>query len=217
MMKKLILLFVLVPFVSFAKFYKGTVTMNDGSLKNGFIELPEYSDDAKLKFKNEENGKSEKLDIENIKGFDITNNKNQTIEFITIYLASQKPFTNLEFKIDSKKSWVRVLKEGKISLYSTYENYSSIITSSGSSIPGSVNGGSTSFYIKKGTDNYATFIDAIEGGANICGNCFSQMKKTISKILEKDCPKLADLLTKDDLKKNGYVRIVELYEQNCGK
>jgi hypothetical protein len=36
-------------------------------------------------------------------------------------------------------------------------------------------------------------------------------------IFKKDCPKLADLIVKDDLKKNGFTQIVYLYEQNCGK
>lgn len=214
-MKKIILLFVLFPFLSFAKFYKGTVTMNDDSVKKGFIELPEYPDDAKLKFRTEEKGSTEKLEIESVKGFEVLNDKNQTIKFITFYLARPKPFTNIEFKIDSKKSWVRIIKEGKISLYSTSEAYSSVMSSSGGAMPGSGSGG-TSYYIKKGTDNYAILIDQTIGGS-ICGNCFSQMKKIVSKIFEKDCPKLADLLVKDDLKKNGYAQIVYLYEENCGK
>jgi hypothetical protein len=34
-----------------AKFYKGKITFNDGTSKNGFIELPEYPDDAKINLK----------------------------------------------------------------------------------------------------------------------------------------------------------------------
>ena len=215
-MKKIILLFVLIPFLSFAKFYKGTVTMNDDSIKNGFIELPESPNDAKLKFRTEEKSSTEKLDIENVKGFEVSNEKNQTIKFITFYLAKPKPFTNIEFKTDSKKSWVRIIKEGKISLYNTFEGYSSVISPSGGSMPGSGSGGA-SYYIRKGTDNFAIFIDQVSGGATMCGNCFSQMKKIVSKIFEKDCPKLADLIVKDDIKKNGYTRIIEIYEENCGK
>ena len=213
-MKKLILLFVLIPFVSFAKFYKGTVTMNDGSVKNGFIELPEYPDDAKLKFRTEERGSTEKLEIDNVKAFEIINGENKTIKFISSYTA-YKGNGDL-IKLDKKKSWLRILKEGKISLYIASSGGSSVMSPSGGSMPGSSSGGAI-YYIRKGTENYVFIIDQVFGGFTACGNCFSQMKKTLSRIFEKDCPKLADLIFKDDIKKNGYVRIVELYEENCGK
>lgn len=207
-MKKLILLFVLVPFVSIAKFYKGTVTMNDGSLKNGFIELPEYPDDAKLKFRVEEKGNNEKLDIDTVKGFEIKNQNGEVIRFITIYAAEQWN----KLSIDKKKSWMSIVKEGKINLYRAYSSGSPAMTG----VPGSGVSGGSIYYINKPNDNFAIYIDETYGGLTFCGNCFSQMKKTISKIFEKDCPKLANLIEKDDLKKNGYPRIVELYEQNCG-
>ena len=41
--------------------------------------------------------------------------------------------------------------------------------------------------------------------------------KYVDTIFEKDCPILSAIITKDDLKKNGYNAIVEIYEQNCGK
>lgn len=214
-MKKIVLLFVLVPFVSFAKFYKGTVTMNDGSFKKGFIEMPDYPDDAKLKFRTEERGSTEKLEIETVKEFEIVNDKNKIVKFITIFLATPKIFTKDQFTIDKKKSWLRIEKEGKISLYSNTVAFSSGMAPSGGSISGS--GGGISYYIRKGTDNHAYVIDYVFGGLNFCPTCFNQMKKTISRIFEKDCPKLVDLIVKDDIKKNGYGRIVELYEQNCGK
>ena len=214
-MKKLILLIVLIPFMGFAKFYKGTVTMNDNSLKKGFIELPDYPDDKNLKFRNEERGKTEKFEIESVKGFEIINNKNEISKFITIFLASPKIFTKDQFVIDKKKSWARIEKEGKINLYSTSVAFSPGMAPSGGSISGS--SGGISYYIKKGTDNYAYLIHEVAGGLNFCPICSNQMKKRIASIFEKDCPKLADLIIKDDIKKNGYIRIVELYEENCGK
>lgn len=208
-MKKLILLVFLIPFMSFAKFYKGIVTMNDGSLKKGFIETPEYPDDAKLKFRTEEKGNNEKLDIDTVKGFEITNQNGDVIRFITIYAAEQWN----KLSIDKKKSWLSIVKEGKINLYRAYDSGSPAM----SGAPGSGVSGGYTYYINRPNDNFAIYIDETFSGLTFCGNCFSQMKKTLSKIFEKDCPKLVDLIEKDDLKKNGYVRIVELYEQNCGK
>jgi len=210
-MKKLILLFVIFPFVSFAKFYKGTVTMNDDSLKKGFIELPDYPDDSKIKFRSEEKGKNEKLDIDTVKGFEIVNDNNETIEFIAIYTAHQG---SNKLNIDKKKSWVSIIKLGKINLYRTYESGSPATMG----VPGSGSSGGFTYYINRPEDNFVIYIDiSIGGGFNFCGNCFSQMKKNLSRIFENDCPKFVDLIEKDDFKKNGHVRIVELYEQNCGK
>jgi hypothetical protein len=65
-MKKTLLLWLFLPLMLSAKFYKGKITFNDGTSKNGFIELPEYPDDAKINLKNEENGKTEKYKIDDV-------------------------------------------------------------------------------------------------------------------------------------------------------
>jgi hypothetical protein len=209
-MKNLILLVFLVPLFCNAKFYSGTVTMSDNSLKKGFIEIPEFPDDTKLKYRIEEKGKTEKLEINSVKGFEITNDKNETIKFIPIYTAYQG---SNKLNIDKKKSWASIVKEGKINLYRTYTSG----TSGTMGVPGSGSSGGFTYYINRPNDEYIIYIDESDGGGlNFCGNCFTQLKKTLAKIFENDCPKLADLVDKQDLKKNGYVRIVELYEQNCG-
>lgn len=209
-MKNLILFVLLVPILCNAKFYSGTVTMSDNSLKKGFIEIPEFPDDTKLKYRVEEKGKTEKLEINSVKGFEITNDKNETIKFITIYTAYQG---SNKLNIDKKKSWASIVKEGKINLYRTYTSG----TSGTMGVPGSGSSGGFTYYINRPNDEYIIYIDESDGGGlNFCGNCFAQLKKTLAKIFENDCSKLADLVDKQDLKKNGYVRIVELYEQNCG-
>ena len=120
-------------------FIKATVTFNDGTTKNGFVELPEYPDDAKLKFRSEEKGKTEKLEIDSVKGFEIINDKNVTVKYATVFLADPKPFTNVEFRLDKKKSWVRVIYEGKLKFYAAYASYSA----------GSGTGGASTSYVQK--------------------------------------------------------------------
>ena len=222
-MKKLIFLTFLIPFMTFARFHKGTVTMNDGSLKIGFIELPDYPDNAKLKFRIEENGDNQKLEIDAVKGFEVINDNGKTIRFITIYIAYQ----GNKLFVDKKKSWVSIVKEGKINLFKSFTRAEAGFRSAatGSSVPFSGSSATYTFYINKPGDKFAVYIDEGTGGndesdfnyGEVCINCFKQMKKTIAKFLETDCPKLAELIVKEDIKKNGYVRIVELFEQNCGK
>lgn len=202
-----VVLLLLVNFTVSAKFYKGTVLLMDGNSKKGLIVLPEYPDDKKLKFKNEETGKTEKIEIDLVKSFEILNDKNISIKYITIYLAEPKPFTKSQHKLDNHKSWVKVLKEGKIKLYSASAIYSS----------GSGTGGGTSTYIQKENDKYAYFIADGYGGYNINMNGFSVLRNYLGSIFEKECPKLVDLITKEDINKKGYEYIIELYEKNCGK
>lgn len=199
-------LLLLVNFTVSAKFYKGTIFLMDGSSKKGAIELPDYPDDKKLKFRNEEDGKKEKIEIDLVKSFEILNDKNSIVKYITIYLAEPKPFTKAQFKIDDHKSWVKVVKEGKINLYSAYTVYS----------PASGTGGGSSTYIQKENDQYAYYIASDYGGFTINMNAFSTLKKLIESIFEKDCPNLVQLLKKEEMNKKGYEYIIELYEKNCG-
>ena len=70
-MKKLILLLLLCPLSMWAKFYPGTITMNDGSTKSGYVDPP-WWDSNKVSFKPTEKGKTEKIEIENVKELNYT-------------------------------------------------------------------------------------------------------------------------------------------------
>lgn len=207
-MKKLILLLILIPIASFAKFYPGNLTLKDGTTINGFIELPEYPDDAKLKFRREEKGSNEKYTSDEVNSFEIVNSKNEKVRYITIQLAKPKLFNLKEIKIETKKSWVKIIKEGKISLYSAYYSYSS----------GSGTGGGAIYYIKREKDDYALYLQEYGGGGITFNmNGFQNLKKFIKLYFDESCPKLVNFLDKEDINKNGLVRIIDLYETNCGK
>jgi hypothetical protein len=204
---KQILLLLLFPLMVSAKFHKAKLTFNDGTSKNGYIELPEYPDDAKIKFKSEEKGKTEKYSIEEVSNFEITNEKKETIKYITLKLAEQGTFNLKKIKPSNKKVWARIIKEGKISLYAGYYAYNA----------GTKTGGGGTYYIKRQNEDFALFLDEFGGdGLSICMNCFPNLKKTLKAYFEEICPKYPELLTKEDLKKKGMSYLVDLYEQNCG-
>ena len=182
--------------------------MNDGSVKKGFVELPEYPDDAKIKFRLEEKGKNEKLDVNDVKEFEIINDKGDVVKYATVYLADPKPFTKDQFTLGKKKSWAKVFKEGGITIYYAYAAYS----------PGTGTGGYGSSYVMKKGDTHAYFImDGGSKGLNFNMNGFHNFKKYFTRIFEKDCPKLIELVTKEDLNKNGLSYLVDLFENNCVK
>ena len=202
-----VVLLLVVNFTVSAKFYRGTILFTDGNSKNGYIELPDYPDDKKIKFREEERGKTEKIEIDLIKSFEIINDNNSSVKYITIYLAEPKAFAKNQYKIDNHKSWVKVVKEGKINLYSAYYSYSL----------GVKTGGGSSTYIQKENMEYACYLDSSFGGLNCTIGAFANLKRNLENIFEKDCPKLAQLVNKEDMKKKGYEYIVVLYDTNCDK
>jgi len=215
--KKLLLLFVLVPLSVFAKFFEGTVNFNDGTSKTGLIELPAESGEQTLKFKTDLKAKAESFDISNVKGFDITNGKNETpTKFVSIYLAKGPLFGAKECKVDKKKSWVRIEKEGGITMYSSYIGYR----------PGMRMGAATDsgwpaqtyFYLKSPDKDYAVFFWMYmeSSGGMIAVNNFKVIKKLVAAHFETKCPELENFIDKDDIKTNGITRIVDLYDEHCG-
>lgn len=209
-MRKFLILFVLFPILSAAKFYRATIALNDGNLKNGFVELPEYPDDKNLKFKSDEKAKTEKLSIDLVKGFEITNDKNEVVKYVTLFLANPKPFTNDKFKLEEKKSWVKVVRDGNINIYATTSVYS----------PMAGTGGFSMLYVQKENDKYAYYFanaDIKNLKHDYTMNGFQVTKKYLNTIFGTECPKFMEIFNKEDYKNEGYDYIVDLYEQNCGK
>ena len=91
-MKTLIILLLLCPLAMWAKFYPGTVTMNDGSTKNGYIDPPVW-DSNKVSFKPTQKGKTEKIEIENVKEISYTAD-GKTMKVLTLILAQPRNFSS---------------------------------------------------------------------------------------------------------------------------
>lgn len=208
-MKKVLILLILIPITALAEFWEGTVTFTDGTTKKGYITIPDQPNNSNLRFKLEENSKIEKLQINTIKGFEISNNQKEIVQYETIFVAYNNPFNPNKLNINKRKSWARIVKEGKITLYALDKlNYNLLILST------------TTFYcIKKQNEDFALYLGdymyGSEGNWHFNLNNFKLFKNTIRHNFEKECPQLADLIDKEDFIKNGMGRIVELYDQNC--
>lgn len=218
-MKKLVLLFILVPFSVFAKFYDGTITYNNGSTKTGLIEIPEDGSKQEISFKTDLKAKAEKISIDDVKGFEITSGKNTVpTKFISIYLAKGPLYGTKEVKVDKKKSWVRIEKEGKITLYSSYIGYRPGVRGGGGAVATSGWPPQTNFYLGRPDKDYAVFFWMYieSAGTTIAVNNFKVIKKLAAAHFETKCPELENFIDKDDFKTNGIMRIVELYDEHCG-
>lgn len=194
------------PLMVAAKFRSGTIFLNDGSSKKGFLEIPNY-DDSKIKFRSTEKASTEKFNIDEVKSFEVINDDKVKVYYETLYLANFKMFSTTEIKVDKRKSWVRIVKQGKITLYSAFYSYRY-----GSSVTEGRN-----YYIKKPNSENPLFIyDADVNGFSLQVNAFNSLKKAVKVHFDNDCPQLVELLNKEELKRIGLSHIVDLYDANCG-
>ena len=206
-MKKLFLLLLITPFFAIAKFQKGIVTFNDGISMRGFIETPDGICVSFIAFRNSENGESQHLTSDRVKKFEVINENNITIKYVTLKLVESGNINLKKINIENPKCWVKVIKEGKISIYSGYHLPSSFART-----------GYTSYYIQRENENFAIYLD--ENSNNDIEfkiYNFNKIKKTIKDYFADVCPNFSELLNKEDLRKNGASYLVDLYEQNCGK
>lgn len=218
-MNKLICLLILIPFVSFANFHRGIMTFTNDTTKKGFIEIPNDSENNKIKFRLEEKGSTEKYRLEQIKFFIIYDEKGKEVKFVITHLAKFKMFSkDPTFKIQEEWACVKVVQEGKINLYSAWYMETG---AGGGAIGGATISGNSftsgDLYINRIGQDYS--LQFYAAGSNGFPNK-EVFWKNFLKLMEihfgNECPNLVKLIDKDDLKKNGYGRIVALYEQNCG-
>ena len=206
-MKNLLLLFVLIPTLALAKYNSGNITFNNGISKNGYLEVPEYKD-TKIKFKSEENGKIEKFNIDDVKGFQIQNDKNETENYTTIIVGTNKIFNPEKFNLDSKKSFVKIIKQGKISVYSIHFE-----TNTGGGMK-NYYVGSDAYYLQRENENFAFGIGIHRYDLSyMVGIDLYQVAKINFKEI---CPNFAELIKAANLNSNEFYKIVDIYEQNCG-
>ncbi len=197
-MKKLALLLLLCPVLAMADYYPGTVTFNDGSIKAGLIEIPAKHNQKELFFKTDEKAKKIKFMIDNVQEFTIQGEDMSTIKYVTRKLANLK-LLSTKYKIGDKKSWVRIIREGEVTIMTAF-----IKTSSAS---GPV------YYLQKPNEDYCRYLAAFYGGIGI--NEFSTFKAMVKLIFKDDCPKLEESLEKEDFKAKGPTIVGILYEQVC--
>ena len=202
-MRKLLLLLLLFPLISFAKFYEGTITLKDGTVKSGLVEVPRHSKADEIKFKVGVKGKEEILEIKNVSAFTIIND-GQTLEYITLKLSSPKLLSR-KYKVDEEISWVRVDYEGDISLVIAF------LTD-----PLSSRSGEPVYYIHKKGEDYCSYV-AIFYSNLIQIAHFSEIKSACEVIFKDDCPQLPEKLTKEAFKERNLMAIIDLYRELCGK
>ena len=198
-MKKLILLLLLCPLSMWAKFYPGTITMNDGSTKSGYVDPP-WWDSNKVSFKPTEKGKTEKIEIENVKELNYTAD-GKAMRVMTLTLAHIKMFQS-EYSLDKDKSWVLVEKSGKgLNLVSIYDT----------------DGGEDGwfFFIHKPDEDVAKYVFTKYGPGTGMMMKYKFIEPYVKINFEKECPEMVKAFTKEVFDDKGVTVVVDLYDQYC--
>ncbi len=210
-MKKLLLLLMLMPFTVIAQFYPGTITFTNGSTKSGLIEEPSGKLN-KLTFKADEKAKKEKFKTEEIKGFTMTNADNVTEEYTTMVLGNNKLLNPKSFNLDSKKSVVRIIKRGKITIYGVRFLKGSL---SGNSMAGTNNTRyqSEAYYMQRGDEGFAFAIGIWQSDLNFMTGF--NLYQVVEFNFKDTCPEFLEALKKADLKNTQFDQIPGIYEATC--
>lgn len=210
-MKKILFIVLFIPIAVTANFYSGTITFINGTTKTGLIEPPPFSGYQEILFKVDFEKTSEIYSINDIQKFEILNRNKLRILFTTATLAEFKAFKTDIIIIGEKKSWVRVIKDGKLKLYASFEEFMPIIGVEPLYLD--VNS-TTKFYLKKPNEDFALYF-FLTKGSGIKLIDYSGFKKLIQLHFDKECPKLVANYNKADFEKYGIIQIVNLYEKIC--
>ena len=205
-MKKIILFtMVLLPFMVMAKFYRGSITLTDDKTIKGYISEP-IGNDSKIKFRYSEDGKTEKIEIEEVKSFEFYDDNNNQKVYHTMLLSNPKFLRPSKFKISKKKYWVKLIKEGKINLYEVYT-----VVQSGRNINYIYN-----YYITQENDTYGRFLfSPMSDVFNRIKYKYAGLDYYLKLYYETKCPEFVKSVKYEILEKYGIGRIVDLYEANC--
>ncbi|QEE48886.1 hypothetical protein FUA48_04635 [Flavobacterium alkalisoli] len=201
-MKKILFFLLLFPLTVSAKFYDGTITLSNGSVKMGMVEIPKHSKSKNIRFKSNEKAKAVNVEIKGINGFTIFDD-GKTYNYMTLKLANIKTFKK-EFNIDDEVAWVRVESEGTISIVVAY-------TKSLDGYVGPV------YYLHKKGEDHCKYLTVFYADNMFHINEFANIKYMCKIIFKDSCPELVENLSKDAFKEKGLVLLNDLYNEYCGE
>ncbi|NRS87892.1 hypothetical protein HNQ02_000802 [Flavobacterium sp. 7E] len=196
-MKKTIFLFVALLVVSAAqaKYIKAILYMNDGSQKKGLAEMVE-SDDSKVKFKVDENAKSEKFSSSAVKKIEFTDNDEIIYTAESLYAITANIFTG-KFSKSKKKLWFYIIYNKDVKIGCIGSNGTFRSNASGTSTI-NISPSTTYFFGKKNSDalvfGYFTSTNTIGAIGT------DSLLRKMSREAFVDCPKLIEAIEKENFK-----------------
>ena len=209
-MKHLLLfLFIILPFSVFAGMFKGTVTLNNGTVKYGYIHVPKYYA-GKLKFRENPNARLEKIMIDDVKEFTVFDRQNNAVSYVPVKTSEPGLFSSA-YKTRSKKSWLQVVQKGSLNLLVLYYDVPAVNGAVGTNYtPG------YGLYVQKQGDDFCSYVYLAPLNHYRTSRDYKDLKAALALVFT-DCPDMAAAFKEEDFKTYCHKIITDLYERYCGK
>ncbi|MGA9638492.1 hypothetical protein, partial [Flavobacterium sp.] len=194
-------------------FVKATLTYENGTVKEGFVEMVEATD-SKVKFRATEKGDTEKILSSELKKIVFNHDDGSTSIAEKLFINKVKGED--EVKKSKKQYWLYVVYSHGIKIavdiaISTFRYNAISGTSTGM-------GGATMLHVGKEKDDGVYFVFPLEDMMSINIGMDRSVRKRCA-FLFKDCPKFLEAVNNENFKKPTLInRLIELYEtNNCNK
>lgn len=213
-MKKALFFLLLLPFTVFAEFYPGTITLNNGATKSGLIEEPSGAV-SKVVIKSDAKAKEEKVKVEDIKAMQLTNADDETEQYATIILGRNRLFSPKEFNKDSKKSLVRIINQGRITIYGMRFLKSSMKGNNAVSI-NNTRYQAENYFMQREGDDFAFAIGT--WGADLPFMSGPSLDMVVQFNFEDRCPAFVkSVKDRTTMTNRQFGELVDMYEAACPK
>ncbi|WP_348798380.1 hypothetical protein [Flavobacterium adhaerens] len=191
-----------------AKYIKAVLYMEDGTIKKGLSEKVELND-SKVKFRTDENAKTEKISSADIKKIEYTNEENLKITVERLYVTTANILTG-KFSKSSKKKWMYIIDDKNVKIGYIYEAPVNRPNAAGTSRV--IMLASTAYYFGKKDSDALVF--GFVGGSTVTIGADSLIRK-MSREAFADCPKIIDVIEKTNFKvKSAVEQLQTIFEKN---
>lgn len=206
----------LFPLLAVGQFRPGAITMTDGSRISCLLEVPE-PDERYLSYRTTDDGPIHKLGPDLISAFEVRENWAIT-KYKVLTLAGIRRNDISTIKFAKRKSWWKVVVEGKVTLLSQFTYKPGDVSGP---FRGSVSSSSyTSYAFQREGEDYAIYFTADftgRHGENFNRNFYNKMLFPFTKALfGEKCPDMLQAMTQDIMLSNPYIWIATYYNAHCG-
>lgn len=211
-MKKTILFLTifLVSLTMQAKYYKATLTYEDGKKVSGFAEMVQIKD-SDVKFKATEDGKIEKINSETLKQIQYTDEEGNVYLSKRLFVLNKN--SRGEIKKTKTKLWFyEVYANGLLIVTDLFESTHNYNASSGRST-GMMGG--KAIYLGSTKDDGVYYLTFFSDGPSAIIGLTKRTKNICENIFEEYCPAFLTTIENEDFdRKTFFNRLIELYDNS---
>lgn len=195
---KYFLLFLIITnsFLVKADWIRGTITMNSGEEKTGYIKEIKNGDEAVIEFKVRLKDEPLEISSQNVKELLLRTNDGS---MVTKYLIAESIGSNGEYKSAKSETWMRVAFRGDFDVMCLFSDSES----------------STDYYINWPSENNARLIYIDDQKGMISFSKEELLRKSVSFIFLEKCDLMISQVNNDLFNPEGIGDVLRYYVENC--